>query len=332
MRSAPRMSAPGGDLVGHDAHVRLQLVVVAAQLVERRDRRVARTVRVVHRRTIDGRGGRHARPRDAAPHAVTLGTARPGEGAAATIDAGPPGAGSGPVVLSPEVLVEGRRRSREPGLAVRGDAPQHRLAGAGPHRRAGRLDGQGTSARRLQRGHGSLPRSRPDARQAADLHERLGARRPEGARPRARPAGRPPRRRRRLRPAVRQAPLPRGRRRGRPQRPALDHRRARDREVQPAAGRDRRARPECHRPRPVDVRARRAAAARRAPRCGGRRGRGLGTRRDEQGGQPLQHVRAAPRRHDATRRGGRGRRPARRRRHPPDADRLARIRPPKADA
>ena len=118
------------------------------------------------------------------------------------------------------------------------------------HRRARRLDGQGTPARRVERGDGSLPRPRPDARQAAHLHERFGSGRPQGPGPRARAAGRPARRRRRLRAAVRQAALPRGRRPGRPQRPALDHRRARDREVQPAAGRDRRAGPQRRRPRP----------------------------------------------------------------------------------
>ena len=41
------------DLVGHDADARLQVVVAAAQLVERRDGAVARTVRVVDRRTVD---------------------------------------------------------------------------------------------------------------------------------------------------------------------------------------------------------------------------------------------------------------------------------------
>ena len=61
----------------------------------------------------------------------------------------------------------------------------------------------------------------------------------------------------------------------------------------------------------TQVRARRAAAARRAARRGRRRGRGVGARGDEQGGQPLQHVRAAAGRHDPPRRGRRGRRPAR---------------------
>ena len=110
-----------------------------------------------------------------------------------------------------------------------------------------------------------------------------------------RAAGRPARRRRRLRAAVRQAPLPRGRRPGRSQRPALDHRRARDREVQPPPDRHRRAGPQRRRPRPHDVRARRAAAARRAARRRRRRGRGMGPRGDEQGRQPVQHVRAAAR-------------------------------------
>ena len=43
-----------GDLVVHDAQLRLQLVVVAPELVERDDRLVAGTVGVVHRRPVDG--------------------------------------------------------------------------------------------------------------------------------------------------------------------------------------------------------------------------------------------------------------------------------------
>ena len=209
------------------------------------------------------------------------------------------------------ILGEGRRRSREPRVAVRADAPQHRLAGDGPPRRSCRLDGQGPPARRLQRRHGPLPRPRPDARQAADVHERFGAGGPQGPRPRARPAGRPPGRRRRLRAAVRQAALPRGRRRGRPQRPALDHRRARTEKFSRLRVGIGEPGPERRRPRPDEVRARRAAAPRRAARRRGRRGRGLGARGDQQGGQPLQHVRAAPGRHDAARRRRRGRRAAR---------------------
>ena len=42
------------DFVGHDADARLQSVVETAKLVKRRDRGVARTIRVVHRRTVDG--------------------------------------------------------------------------------------------------------------------------------------------------------------------------------------------------------------------------------------------------------------------------------------
>ena len=166
-------------------------------------------------------------------------------------------------------------------------------------------------------GHG------PDAREAADVDERLRPRGPQGPRPPARAARRPPRRHRRLLAAVRQAPLPRGRRAGRPQRPPLDHRRAGHREVQPAAGRDRRARARLQGPRPQRIRAGRAAAARRAARRRGRRGRGVGPPRDVEGGEPLQHVRAPAGRRDAARRAGRGRGPARFRRDPPDADRLA---------
>ena len=62
---------------------------------------------------------------------------------------------------------------------------------------------------------------------------------------------------------------------------------------------------------------------RRAPRRGRGRGRSLGARGNQQGGQSLQHVRAAPGRYHPARRAGRGRRPRRRRRDPPDTHRLA---------
>ena len=231
---------------------------------------------------------------------------------------GPSRDGIGPCRAVCGGSLEGRRGSREPWVAVRRDAPQRRLAGDGPARRTGRLDRQGPPARRVERRHGPLPRPRPDPRQAAHLHERLGARRAQGPGPRPCAAERPPHRGRRLRAAVRQAALPRGRRPRRSQRPALDHRGARHREVQPAAGRDRRARPRGHRSRPDPLRARRAATARRAARRRRRCGRGLGARGDEQGRQPLQHVRAPTGRHDPAGGRGRGRWPARRRRDPPD--------------
>ena len=41
------------DLVGHDPDAGLQVVVAAAQLVQRRDGGVARTIRIVNRRTVD---------------------------------------------------------------------------------------------------------------------------------------------------------------------------------------------------------------------------------------------------------------------------------------
>ena len=197
----------------------------------------------------------------------------------ATIAAGPPGAGSGPVVLSAEDRLKVVVGLGNPGSQYAGT--RHNIGWMVMDRIADRAGwtGRGPPARRVQRGHGPLPRPRPDARQAADLHERFGHGGPQGAGPRARPAGRPARRRRRLRAAVRQAALPRGWRRGRPQRPALDHRRARHREVQPAAGRDRRAGPERGRPRPVALRAGRAAAPRRAARRRRRRGRGRGRAR-----------------------------------------------------
>src|SRR3977135_4564273 len=42
------------DLVGHDADTRLQVIVAAAELVKRRDRAIAWTIRVVNRRAVDG--------------------------------------------------------------------------------------------------------------------------------------------------------------------------------------------------------------------------------------------------------------------------------------
>ena len=54
------------------------------------------------------------------------------------------------IVLSAEESVEGRRRSRKPGFAVRRDPPQHRLAGPGSARRAGRLGWPWAPARQLQ--------------------------------------------------------------------------------------------------------------------------------------------------------------------------------------
>ena len=77
------------------------------------------------------------------------------------------------------------------------------------------------------------------------------------------------------------------------------------------------------RPRPLDVPTRRDGAARRAARRHRRRDRGLGARGDEQGGQPLQHVRAPPGGHCPPRRAGRGRRAGGCRRHPANAHGLA---------
>ena len=100
---------------------------------------------------------------------------------------------------------------------------------------------------------------------------------------------------------------------------ALDHRRARDREVQPTPDRDRSARPRLRGPRPEPVPAGRAAAARRPARRRRRRGRGVGKPRTEQGGEPVQHVRAPAGRRDAPRRARGGRRPTRRHGRSPDA-------------
>ncbi len=151
---------------------------------------------------------------------------------AGTIPAGPPGRdrarsacrrrsrGRPEPAIEPRRTREDRRRPREPRGALREDPAQRRLDGGGPARRPGRLGRSRSRARRLADRPGSLPLARPHPGQAADVHERVRARRAQGPRPRARPARRPARRRRRLRPALRQAALPRGRRGRRPQRPA----------------------------------------------------------------------------------------------------------------
>ena len=203
-----------------------------------------------------------------------------------------------------------RHRAREPGRAVPADAPQRRLDGARSPGGSRRLGGQGEDEGRLVGGRRAVSEPRPAPGQAPHVHERVRDRGSQGARPGASAADRDARRRRRLRAAIRQAALPRGWWAGRAQRPQVDHRRARVRGVQPAAGRDRRAGWALHRPRPDEVRAGRAPAARRAARRGGRRGRGVGARGHEQGCNPVQRVRAStggPGPHRAT---GRGRWPA----------------------
>ena len=137
---------------------------------------------------------------------------------------------------------EARRRPGEPGQPVRGDPPQPRLDGARPGRRPGRQGRAWPRSRRVVRA--GDPRRRPGARarQAPDVHERLRARGPPAAAELSRAARRPAGRRGRLRAPVRQAAVPRGRVARRPQRPALDHRRPQQREVQPPPGRHRRAR------------------------------------------------------------------------------------------
>ena len=208
--------------------------------------------------------------------------------------------------------VEGRRRSREPRFAVRRDAPQHRLAGrwtGSPSGPAGPAVAASATPRTWSVGRyrgldltlvkpltymneSGLAVRKVLAREHAPLGDLLVV-----ADDFALPFGK-------LR--FREGGEPR-----RPQRPALDHRRARHREVQPPAGRDRRAGPRRSRPRPVQVRARRAPAPRRAARRRRRRGRGVGAGRHEQGRQPLQQVRAPPGRRRPARRARRGRRPAR---------------------
>ena len=209
--------------------------------------------------------------------------------------AGPPGAGSGPVVLSSEGRLKVVVGLGNPGSQYAGT--RHNIGWLVMDRLAERAGWTGKGRQRdasnvvMGRFRGlDLTLVKP----LTYMNESGLAVRKVLARD-TRAAGRPADRRRRLRAAVRQAALPRGRRPGRSQRPALDHRRARDREVQPAPDRDRRAGPQRRRPRPHEVRARRAAAARRAPRRRRRRGRGMGARGDEQGRQPLQHVRAAAR-------------------------------------
>ena len=97
---------------------------------------------------------------------------------------------SGPRRRRPGGDREDRRRPREPRVAVRRRRATT-SAGWSLDRLADRAGwaGRGRTARRrrassMGRYHGP----RPDARQAADLHERLRARRPQGARPRARAA------------------------------------------------------------------------------------------------------------------------------------------------
>ena len=112
-----------------------------------------------------------------------------------TIRHRPSRTGSGPVRLSAEGSGEAGRGSREPRLAVRGHPAQHRLDGRRPAGGSRRLGRPRAPARRVDRRRRALPRPRPDPRQAADLHERVGARRPQGPRARPRAAGGPPRRR-----------------------------------------------------------------------------------------------------------------------------------------
>ena len=187
---------------------------------------------------------------------------------------------------------EARRRPGQSGQPVRGHAAQHRLDGARPDGRPGRQVRPRAPARRLREHPGPLQGPGAHARQAADVHERLRHRRAQAARPRARAPGRPPDRDRRLRAPVRQAAVPRGRHARRAQRPALGHRRAGDRKGSEATDRDRRPGAGREGPRPVDVRGRREGAAADPPRCLRRRGRGVGPRRDVEGRQPVEQLRA----------------------------------------
>ena len=68
-----------------------------------------------------------------------------------------------------------------PGEQYAQDAAQHRLDGPRPPRRPRRLGRQGRTRDAAAIVGGPLPRARRDARQAADVHERVGPRRSQGA-------------------------------------------------------------------------------------------------------------------------------------------------------
>ena len=283
------------------------------------------------------------RPRRKPGVSLTRQASRGGAGIVAegTIAAGPPGAGIGPVrrgthhgspwrngqrTRRPRRPSEDRRRPGQPGRPVREDAPQHRLDGprpasptapAGPARAASATRARSSMGR--YRGldltlvkpltfmnDSGLAVRKVLAREHAPLDDLLVV-----ADDFALPFGK-------LR--FREGGGPGGHNGLR-----LDHRRARDREVQPAAGRDRRARTRGaidHVLAPFE--AGRAAAARRAARRGRRRGRGMGPRtgrpRRPTGSTCFELRPADGRRRRAARR---GRRAAGRRRHPADEDGLA---------
>ena len=190
-------------------------------------------------------------------------------------------------------LREDRRRPGQSRSPVRRHSPQRRLDGRGASGRpcrVGRRPRAGRGAGRV----GPLPRPRPGAGQAPHVHERVRPRRAQGPGAGARPARRAAGRLRRLRPALRPPPPACGRQRRRPQRAALDHRRAGQSGVRPPAGGHRRAGVGRHRPRAQPVPGGRAGGPPGGHRRGRRCGRGVGPRRGRARRQPVERM-APPR-------------------------------------
>ena len=206
-------------------------------------------------------------------------------------------------------IVEGRRRSREPGFAVRRDPAQHRLAGHGPAGRAGRLvEAVGAGATTPTSSAGRYAGPGPDPRQAADVYERVRRGRAQACSPVSTSSSR----------TCSSSPTTspcRSASFGSARRAATAGTTACARSSTSSAPRSsvafgsgsgtRRGTARDHvlsKFEPDEV-----AAPRRAARRGGRRRRGMGAGRHEQGGQSVQHVPAARGGRGSARRSGRGR-------------------------